>query len=117
VWADQRERLERLRAALDVAATTEAPVERAGAAEWIGARLAEPAPDVATVVFHSIVMQYLPEAQRERFERAVRSAAGTVAWLRMEPAGDMTELRLTLGGEERLLARAGYHGDPVEWTL
>jgi hypothetical protein len=71
---------------------------------------------VATVVFHSIVMQYLPETERERFERAVAQASGTVAWLRMEPAGDMTELRLTLAGEERLLARAGYHGDPVEWT-
>jgi hypothetical protein len=22
---------------------------------------------------------------------------------------------LSLGGEDRLLARAGYHGDPVEW--
>ena len=116
VWADQIERVERLRAALAVAAELEAPVERAGAADWIEARLAEPAHDVAAVVFHSIVMQYLPDAERERFERTVAEASGTVAWLRMEPADDMTELRLTLGGEERLLARAGYHGDPVEWT-
>ncbi len=36
VWGDQRERLERLRAALDVAAATEAPVERAGAADGSG---------------------------------------------------------------------------------
>jgi hypothetical protein len=35
----------------------------------------------------------------------------------MEAAADLTELRLTIWpeGEDRLLARAGYHGDPVEW--
>jgi hypothetical protein len=117
VWPDQLERHERLRAALTVAEKTTATVDRAGAAEWTEARLAEAAPGVAIVVFHSIVMQYLPAAERERFERALEAAPGTVAWLRMEPADDLTEVRLTLwpGGEERLLARAGYHGDPVEW--
>lgn len=65
------------------------------------------------MVFHSIVMQYLPQSERERFERAVEQAPA--AWLRMEAAGEMTDVRLTLRGEERLLARAGYHGDPMEW--
>jgi hypothetical protein len=117
VWPDQLERLERLRAALALAAEVEAPVERAGAAEWTKARLAEPTPGTATVVFHSIVMQYLPAAERERFEEALEAAPGTVAWLRMEPADDdLTDVRLALGGEDRLLARAGYHGDPVEWS-
>jgi hypothetical protein len=113
VWPDQLERLERLRAGLAVARTVDAPVERAGAADWIDARLAEPTPDTATVVFHSIVMQYLPDEERERFERAVRSH--DVAWLRMEPADEAAEVRLRLGGEDRLVARAGYHGDFVEW--
>jgi hypothetical protein len=115
VWPDQHERLERLRGALDVAADVDAVVERAGAAEWTETRLAEPAHDVATVVFHSIVMQYLPDAERERFEQAIGTAPGTVAWLRMEPADEMAEVWLSLGGEDRLLARAGYHGDPLEW--
>jgi hypothetical protein len=117
VWPDQTERHERLRAALEVAAEVDAPVERARAAEWIEERLAEPAPDVATVVFHSIVMQYLPDEERERFERALAGAPGTIAWLRLEPVDGVPEVRLTMwpGGEERLLARAGYHGDPVEW--
>jgi hypothetical protein len=71
----------------------------------------------AVSVFHSIVMQYLPGGERDRFERTVASAPGSVAWLRMEPAGELTDVRLTLfpGGEELHLARAGYHGDPVEW--
>jgi hypothetical protein len=115
VWPDQVERLERLRAALAVAAEVPYPVERAGAAEWIEARLAEPSPGTTTVVFHSIVMQYLPAEERERFERAVTAASGEVAWLRMEVAGEMADLRLALGGEDRLVARAGYHGTPIEW--
>jgi hypothetical protein len=115
VWPDQLERLERLRAALAVAREVHAPVEPAGAADWIEVRLAEPAPGVVTVVFHSLVMQYLPADERERFERTMAAASSTVAWLRMEPADEMAALRLTVRGEDRLLARAGYHGDPVEW--
>jgi hypothetical protein len=115
VWPDQVERLERLRAALAVAREVDAPVERAGAADWIEARLAEPAPGTATVVFHSIVMQYLPEDERERFERAVRNASDGVAWLRMEPADEAADVRLRLGEEDRLIARAGYHGAFLDW--
>ncbi len=118
VWPDQLDRHERLRATLEVAEEIDASVERAGAADWIEARLAEEAPGVATVVFHSIVMQYLPATERERFESALEAAPGVVAWLRMEPADpNLTKVRLTLwpGSEDRLLARAGYHGDPVEW--
>jgi hypothetical protein len=113
VWPDQLERLERLSAALAVAAEVDAPVERAGAADWIEARLAEPAPGAATVVFHSIVMQYLPAEERERFEHLVQSH--DIAWLRMEPADEAADVRLRLGGEDRLIARAGYHGDFLEW--
>jgi hypothetical protein len=118
VWMDQAERLARLRAALDVAAEADIAVERAGAADWVEAQLREETPGVTSVVFHSIVMQYLPDEERERFEEAVRTAPGSVAWLRMEPADELTDVRLTLfpGGEERLLARAGYHGDPVIWV-
>jgi hypothetical protein len=115
VWPDQVERLDRLRAALALAAEVNAPVERAGAADWIEERLAEPSAGMATVVFHSIVMQYLPDEERERFERAVTGASGDVAWLRMEPADDMAGVRVAFRGEDRLLARAGYHGDPLEW--
>ena len=118
VWPDQLERHERLRAALTIAEQVDAPVEPAGAADWTEARLAEPADGTATVIVHSIVMQYLPAEERDRFERALESASGTRAWLRMEPGDEqLTEIRLKRwpGGEDRLLARAGYHGDPVDW--
>lgn len=122
VWPDQGARVERLRAALAVAGEAPVEVERAPAAAWIAERLAEPSEGVATVVFHSIVMQYLPEEERREFERAVREAGergtdtASLAWLRMEPGGEMAEVRLTCwpGGGEQLLARVGYHGDPVQ---
>jgi hypothetical protein len=124
VWPDQVERLERLRAALRVAAELDAPVARASAEEWTSEQLADPVPEAATVVFHSIVMQYLPRPERAGFEAAVREAGGRaterspLAWLRMEPDDwRAANVRLAVwpGGEDRLLARAGFHGDPVEW--
>jgi len=115
VWPDQLERLERLRAALAVARELDAPVESSGAADWIEAQLTESAPSATTVVFHSIVMQYLPDEERERFERAVKT--DDVAWLRMELADEAADVRLRLNGEDRLIARAGYHGDFVEWLV
>jgi hypothetical protein len=121
-WPDQAVRVERLRAALEIAAARPAPVERSGALEWATSRLAEPAPGRATVLYHSIVMQYLTEDEQASFPTVV-SAAGEranaeapLAWLRMEPAGERAEVRITTwpGGEDRLLARSGYHGAPVE---
>jgi hypothetical protein len=122
VWADQRQRVERLRAALAIAEEHPVPVERAAAAAWAVERLAEPAEGVATVVFHSVMTFYLPEPEREELAATIAAAgerateAAPLAWLRLEGPGEMAELRLTTwpGGEERLLARAGYHGDPVE---
>jgi hypothetical protein len=121
VWPDQMERMERLRAALGAAAEVPIEVERAGAAEWIAERLEERRPGMVTAVFHSIVMQYLDEEERREFDRRLREAGeaaeedSPLAWLRMEPGGERAEVRLTFwpGGEERLLARVGYHGDPV----
>jgi hypothetical protein len=126
VWPDQLERFAALDAALAVAATTPAHVERADAAEWLESRLRErPADDgIATVVYHSVVWQYLPRATQERM-RATFDAAGAqatrdapLAWLRMEPAEDpnrAAEIRLRVwpGGEDRLLARSGFHGRPI----
>lgn len=122
VWPDQTARVERLEAALRVAAGVPVEVDRARAATWVERQLATAAPGQATVVYHSIVLQYLNESEREAFhshldEAAARaSAEAPLAWLRMEPDGEMAAVRLTTwpGGEDRLLARAGYHGSPVE---
>ncbi|HEY2717852.1 MAG TPA: DUF2332 domain-containing protein [Solirubrobacterales bacterium] len=122
VWVDQHRRVERLRAALEVAAAHPVAVERAPAAAWAAAKLAEPVEGVATVVFHSVFLFYLPADERAELDETVAaageraSAAAPLARLRLESGGEMAELRLTTwpGGDERLLARAGFHGDPVE---
>ena len=123
VWPDQPERLALLRGALAVAQRVPAVVDAAGADEWLVRVLAEPRPACATVVFQSIVWQYIQTAQRERIAETMAQAgaradsATPLAWLRMEPDGAATALRATVwpGERTRLLAHAGYHGRPVTW--
>jgi hypothetical protein len=125
VWPDQVERRARLDAALEVAARVPAVVEQADGPDWVEARLAEPSDGVATVVYHSIVLQYLPRERRQVLrERLVAAGAratdaAPVHWLRMEPGRDEAELRLTSwpGGREELLATSGFHGPPVRWLV
>ena len=122
VWPDQRARFARLRAALAIAEVHPPPVVRADAGEWLAAQLAASVAGAGTVVYHSIVWQYLGEATRQRLRDALRNAGDAatatapLAWLRMEPAGNVADLRVTTwpGGEERVLAHAGYHGQGVQ---
>jgi hypothetical protein len=122
VWPDQKFRLERMQAALRLVEELPIELEHEAAAPWTERMLAEPAAGAATVVYHSLVMQYLSDEELAEFHRQVEQAGGRatadapLAWLRMEPAGDHTDLLLTTwpGGEERRLAQAGYHGTPVE---
>src|SRR5205809_111064 len=90
--------------------------------EW-KTTLATPAAGVASVVFHSIVMQYLSAADRRSVASLLAqagrraTAAAPLAWLRLEPGGEQAEVHLTLwpGGTERLIASAGFNGRPVRW--
>jgi hypothetical protein len=123
VWPDQLARFHRLRAALAIARSVPARLDRGGAVEWLEPQLSAGAPGAATVVFHSIVMDYLPVEERNRVGELLHEAGGRavaaspLAWLRMERGGEQTQVRLTLwpGGEERLLATAAFHGPPVRW--
>ncbi|HEY5709523.1 MAG TPA: DUF2332 domain-containing protein [Solirubrobacterales bacterium] len=122
VWPDQPERIARMRAALTVAEKVPVTIEHETAAAWTERMLAEAASGQATVLYHSIVSQYLSDDERETFFGHVRaageraSADAPLAWLKMEPADDRANLELTTwpGGETRRLARVGYHGSPVE---
>jgi hypothetical protein len=123
VWPDQEHRFGLLRAALELAPATPAPIDRAPAVEWVEDVLAEPRPGVATVVFHSIVLPYLGEEGVTRLQRAIEQAGtragddAPLAWLRMEAGGEQSDVTLVTwpGGAERVVARAGYHGPPVTW--
>ena len=123
IWPDQDERLARLRAAVKIARETPVEIARADAGAWVTDQLAHPRPGVATVVYHSIVLQYVPRESRNQMRDALVAAGehatadAPIAWLRMEPAGEMADLRLRLwpGGDDEVLAEVGYHGRPIRW--
>jgi len=123
LWPDQVERFRQLAAAIDLARRTPATVDQGNAPDWVEAALAHGVPGMATVVYHSIVWQYLSNVDRGRFERVMAEAAEAatpkkpLAWLRFEPGSNDAEVRLQLwpGGKDRLLARSGFHGKPVQW--
>jgi hypothetical protein len=122
IWPDQVERIARMRGALEIASEEPVALDQEIASSWARRMLTEPAPGRATVIYHSIVSQYLSDEERTALFDGIReageraSADAPIAWLRMEPADDRANLELTLWpcGEERRLARVGYHGNPVE---
>ena len=125
LWPDQIDRRERLLAALAVAADHPLLVEQADAGAWLSQRLTAGLPTgTATVVFHSIVWQYLPQSTRDTMRDALHRAGASAApespllWLRMEPATpEHASLRLTSwpGGVDEELAHVGYHGADIRW--
>jgi hypothetical protein len=125
VWADQVDRLTRLRGALALAAEVPATVDHAEADAWTVEQLREPAAGRATVVAHSVVEEYLSAGVRQRFREALSeagaraTAAAPLAWLRLEPISALRSHGLLLttwpGGDERVLARCGAHGTDVRW--
>jgi hypothetical protein len=131
VWPDQDERFTRLDRAIHIARANPLQVEQADAGVWLADRLSAQTTSteqIATVVFHSIVWQYLSASTRDRVRSAL-VAAGAAAtpeqplfWLRMEPATrEHADLRLTswpsgdASGREAVLAHVGYHGSGVRW--
>lgn len=126
VWADQVHRFERLRAALQVAAADPPQVERSGAADFLERELAVPREGVTTVVWHSVVRQYVDPAERGRMDdllEAAGAAATTRAplahlWLEPERGPSprfLLGLRTWPGGRGRTLAECQGHGPPVVW--
>ncbi|MBP9232823.1 MAG: DUF2332 domain-containing protein, partial [Phenylobacterium sp.] len=59
IWPDQFERLDRIRAAIDLALSLRVTVEEADAVDWT-ARVAAPRAGAATVLYHSVFWQYMP---------------------------------------------------------
>ena len=84
-------------------------VERIDAATFLERELADARYGMATVVYHSVFMQYVNEDQRMRIKRAIDEAS--IYYLRMEPAQGTFEIRL---GDE-LLGTSGAHGTGVRW--
>ncbi|GAO40525.1 hypothetical protein SCH01S_48_01870 [Sphingomonas changbaiensis NBRC 104936] len=126
-WVDQTERMQRLEAALALAAEYPPDLEQGDAGSFIESALAEPQRDgVCRVVFHTIFWQYLDAATQDRIANALRRAGASataqrpLAWLRFEQLASglvPPELHLTKwpGGRERHLATGHPHGSKIRW--
>ena len=107
IWPDEPERLERTRLALELAAADPPPVVALPAEEWLPEALSAGEEGQLTVIWQSVVRQYVEPAVWESIERsyseaAGSSAAGPVVWLRMEPAEDhLQRLRAHRHGHAR----------------
>ena len=126
VWADQRERMDRTRAALEIARQERVQVEAGDAVPWLAKRLAKAHEGNVHVVFHTIVWDYLGANRQTALESMIRDAgAGAaakspLAWLRFEPdshkpVGGAVTLTLWPGGAEKRVARADFHGRWINW--
>lgn len=125
IWPDQSERFARTRGACTLAAGTHAEVVKASGAEYLDGLA--PREGVATVVWHSIMRQYVPVDEWERIEAALARAGARatpeapVAHLSLEPrvrAGRVDyplTLRLWPGERAEILAVTHAHGTPVTW--
>ncbi len=126
IWPDESGRTGRTRAALKLAAGDPPPIAARATEEWLAGELARGADGELTVLWQSIVRQYVEPCQWESIEAAfdralvAREASRPLVWLRMEPSDDHVtnmELRMTTqrGRPPILLARCGDHGPPVAW--
>jgi hypothetical protein len=127
VWPDQLDRIERLRGALDLAVRLPATVHQMAAGDFV--RSIELCPGTTTVVWHSVVWQYLSADERSSVEQRLADLGagagdrGTLAHLRLEPHRRvpgaepefLVRLRMWPGGQDRILGVAHPHGIPTTW--
>lgn len=113
IWPDQPQRLARMDAALSIARGHPPKVDKADAAEWLEAQLAQPAP-TGRFIYHTIAAQYFPPGTRERIEAALQRA-GEAASDHAPLAHFSMESSPTTGAD--LLLRVWSKGRLREWHL
>jgi hypothetical protein len=123
VWPDQAARRVRLEGALELAAQAPATVEAAGAGDFLAG--VELKPGTLTVVWHSVMRQYVPKPEWARVEAELdRLAAASApeaafAHVSFEPerVGEGFRFQLTVrqgaDRERTVLAQASGHGVPA----
>ena len=121
VWADQVDRLERVRKAIEIARADPPRLMEGDYVEVLPGLLAERDLDALTVVFHSASLMYLREEDRALVESALdqEGQRGSLAWVSYEyvaseALGFALEVQ-TWPGERRRLALLHGHGSSLEW--
>ena len=127
VWPDMSARVARLRGAIEVAGRVPAIVHRRTAADAVAG--IAPAANELTVLWHSIIWQYLGADERAAVRRGIETlaaranASARFVHLSMEPQrrgpGPEVEFvvraRIWPDGTDRIVAVCSPHGPPVHW--
>lgn len=126
VWADQAERMARLRTAMSLVRDSGLQIVTRDALDWLTDRLALRLQGSVHVIYHSIFWQFFDRFSQvsavELLSEAGRraTAEAPLAWLRLEGDGQAPggAILLTLWpeGRTRMLGRADFHGRWVNWT-
>lgn len=128
VWADQKERIARLEAAIKIARSFLPPVVAADAAPWLDQQLQRRQPEgVMRIVMHSVFWQYVPPAAREQLYALIQQAGANATpsrpfgWLKFEPGPQIytmeLKLRLWPSGDDFHLANCHSHGSEINWLF
>jgi hypothetical protein len=125
IWADQRARMARMQAALDLATEKRPEITRGNAIDWLEGRLSRPVPQAVHLVCHTVAWQYFPEADQARGRAMLARAGGRVrmdeplAHLSMEAddagPGAALVVHLWPGNDRIVLGRADFHGRWIDW--
>ncbi len=132
LWPDQVERAQRTRAAIELVKDHLPPITKSNGDVWVHEQLNNRRSGAVTVIYHSIVWQYIDKPERERISDIIRTAGAAaapsnpIAWVMFEPAHGpdeslsyaQTTIRYFDGsdphGVETIIAKHGYHGEWVE---
>jgi hypothetical protein len=127
VWPDQPARLERLRGAIGIARRVPAPLHVRNATDAVADL--EASPGSLTVLWHSIMWQYLSVHEQETVSAAIEElgacarAESPFAHLMLEPLRRTPDAAVEFavrarswpGGDDRVLGVCSPHGPPVTW--
>lgn len=127
VWPDMSARLDRLRAAIEIARDVPARVQRRSAADAVADL--QVADGALTVLWHSITWQYLSAAEQAAVRAGVHAVAARAgvrspfAHLMLEPQRRTPDAPIAFllrvcswpDGDDQILAECSAHGPPVTW--
>src|SRR3954471_3454922 len=125
VWPEETDRLDRLRAAMEIAKVRKPRIVKGDLLRDLAALAAEAPTDATLVVFHTAVLVYVRSpSDRAEFVRSVRSVCDF--WLANEAPGVFPEIaeragkpgsagRYLMSVNESPVAWADFHGASIEW--
>jgi hypothetical protein len=125
VWPDQRARLTRLRAAIEIARHDPPPIVKGDLIDLVVDVASTAPPESTLVIFHSAVLTYLPVERRQTFAELVSTRPWI--WISNEGPGVVRSLQLTMPlpapncfvvgvGSSEVRAFAHPHGNWMEWA-